>query len=757
MLWERRLCLSPRKRTGLVCGIRACAYLYVLLHSGGVRASCEIKKQSASDFELNSQKSVSSSFNRYSLYADGCTLAMLTTVAAGKSDYYNSMTADTDSCNIIVTVPDTPQQVYTFNQEYKMWGINDRVAVCTFSPSKCCPPKFISERYISHKNEPDLAQSRIADWQGTYQMPQLFLKGNVKAFVYSFYGSADGPRTFELWRTSDIESFRGMFSNSRIPIRGIDQWTTTASTNFQEMFHAWGNPNRLDQSVDISNWDMDAAVYLNYMFAMADVSRVIPVFTRCCSSAENMAGMFMETTFNGKIGHWDTTKVKSLSRMFQSAKEFDQPVGKWSTSSCTDMSHMYSGALEFNRDINAWDVSAVGSFSAFLSGASRFNTGISSWTPSSATNMDYMFRYAVSFNQPVDWIGKTESNCVSAIRMFDSAVNFNRDCVHLNKVHRAEYMFHNAVAFDGSVQTERSTMCQTDDTRTMEGMFSEAASFTGKGIDRWPVAMWEGVRVLSYMFYNAINFDSVLSQACLDTATHTASMFDGAVLFKGQQLLQNCQAAPSNLCVIDRMFRHAAVFNADISSWTMGKSCGTHSANGAFAHAVQFNSDIALRIGNWDWAVPGEVEVESMFESATAFNANTDLLFGDSIGMLKMERMFYGASAFTARSANGLQPDILIRLLRAQQQGQQDRDLSVVTCRDAFAGSGVACDILARALTVCPAISTTCTDKTVTNSPLLESDEATVIHPEAAVVLGVFMIAVTVLVLISVRTEKSVN
>jgi len=119
-----------------------------------------------------------------------------------------------------------------------------------------------------------------------------------------------------------------------------------------------------------------------------------------------MSGLFEYSSFNGRIDHWDTSRVVNMSFMFYGAEEFNQKIGGWDTASVTDMSYMFGGARSFNKHIGGWDVSSVTDMSYMFASASSFNKPIGGWDVSSLKIAKGMFFGAASFKAKKGWMAK---------------------------------------------------------------------------------------------------------------------------------------------------------------------------------------------------------------------------------------------------------------------------------------------------------------------------------------------------------------
>ncbi len=139
----------------------------------------------------------------------------------------------------------------------------------------------------------------------------------------------------------------------------------------------------------------------------------------------DLSHMFRSSSFNGEIGHWNTSNVTDMSFMFSQATFFDRPIGGWNTGNVTSFRDMFSLALSFDQPLDSWDTSNANNMRSMFEMAGNFNQPINSWVVDSVLDMSYMFRGAESFDRPLNnW---NTSSVLNMTWMFRGATFFNQD------------------------------------------------------------------------------------------------------------------------------------------------------------------------------------------------------------------------------------------------------------------------------------------------------------------------------------------
>ncbi|NVJ45975.1 MAG: DUF285 domain-containing protein [Cytophagia bacterium] len=154
----------------------------------------------------------------------------------------------------------------------------------------------------------------------------------------------------------------------------------------------------------IGHWDVSNVTKFNRLFFRSKFNQ--PIGDWDVSNGIDMSQMFEETPFNQPIGNWNVGKVKNMGNMFLLSK-FNQPIGNWDVSQVFTMVGMFM-STEFNQPIGNWDVSNVQFMSNMFLGT-PFDHPIGDWDVSNVTKMSQMF-YSSDFNHPIgNWdVGNVE-------------------------------------------------------------------------------------------------------------------------------------------------------------------------------------------------------------------------------------------------------------------------------------------------------------------------------------------------------------
>jgi surface protein len=349
------------------------------------------------------------------------------------------------------------------------------------------------------------------------------------------------------------------------------------------------------------------------------------------STVNDLSYAFAQSSFNGDLSGWDTSRVSNFKQTFADASEFNQPLSSWDVRSATSMELMFAGASNFNQNLSSWNVSKVTTMHRMFLMASRFNngdqttsatvSGISplTWSTSSVSDISYMFYGAGVFNQAID------SWDVSRVTTFES-------------------MFYNSSRFNNG-DPQGSFENDTFSTNvTMSWSPSSATSFRS-------------------MFYSALSFNQNLNSwdvskgQDFQSTFHLAGRFnngDSSSAHSGNASLSSVTLSwsPSAATTFKNMFVGASAFNQNLSGW---KTSNVSSMDGTFFSATRFNNGHAAGVGGtMPWSISQTPETNMLtdtFAGATSFNQ--DLNAWNVSKITSFLRTFNNASSFNNGDPHG--------------------------------------------------------------------------------------------------------
>ena len=173
------------------------------------------------------------------------------------------------------------------------------------------------------------------------------------------------------------------------------------------------------------------------------------------------------------------------------------------------------------------------------------------------------------------------------------------------------------------------------------GLVSLGEAFRGcENLIEVPTLLPSTITSMSFMFFNATNFNQDISSWNVQNITNMNSMFNGATVFN-QNISSWNVSSVTNMAGV---FSGATSFNQNISSWNV--SSVTNMAS-MFRDTI-FNQDIS------SWNVSSVTNMSTMFLRATGFNQN----LSDWItGVASQPTAFsLDANATFANNANNLKP-----------------------------------------------------------------------------------------------------
>ena len=173
----------------------------------------------------------------------------------------------------------------------------------------------------------------------------------------------------------------------------------------------------------------------------------------------------------------------------------------------------------------------------------------------------------------------------------------------------------------------------------MENLF-KATNFNDD-IGSWNV---ENVKNMFCMFTDATLFNQDISGWDVSSVTDMQRMFLRASKFDSPIDDWGAHLNPLNIVSLNHLFREAADFNQDLSSWNVS---GVTDMEQMFKEATSFNQDLSA------WNVSSVTNMARLFEKASAFNQDLGA-WGSKLGQVNnLSYIFNGATAFEGTGADG--------------------------------------------------------------------------------------------------------
>ena len=386
------------------------------------------------------------------------------------------------------------------------------------------------------------------------------------------------------------------------------------------------------------------------------------------------------TLFNSNISNWNVSNITAFNQMFFTAGAFNNGYAygivntlPWITTNAITFNQAFTGAVAFNSNISAFNVSKVTNFTQMFQNANSFNNGYASgvsnqlpWTinTTSSVDMSNLFAFALAFNSNLGtsttpW---DVSKVTSFANMFNGASKFNNgdDSAPINNwsINTVSNVSMNSMFMGASIFNRDISNWNMTKVNHIGFMFNTATAFNQ------PVGNWERTGSTlgnvtnmrqTFRFTNFFNQD--ISNWNVNKVTDFGSMFNAAIAFNNGSN-SNTNPVTSRIGIdgwdintvsnvnMESMFASASIFNRIVENWNMTKVINT---GGMFANALQFNQPIS----NWErsGSTTGNITVmTSMFSGANVFNQPIDNW--NVSGVTSMDYMFQQASAFNQTLSN---------------------------------------------------------------------------------------------------------
>ena len=397
--------------------------------------------------------------------------------------------------------------------------------------------------------------------------------------------------------TSAVSDMSGLFVGSkRENFSGIKSWDVSNVLNMADMFNGAKHFNvaldewNLNENADFSGMFDNTSVSLNEIFKNNKNAKIYHPKTK--DELKKLVGD--EGIYLGNI---DTSFITDMSELFKYSGRIDfSGIKSWDVSNVKNMSYMFYVAENFNSDISAWDVSNVKNMSYMFYKATNFNSDISGWDVSNVENMSRMFYGARKFNGDISGWDIKDEICIDSLDLQNYPKNFT-----IPKDENGKYKPKKALELYFLVRKDIALRdIDTSEITNMSGLFSRMDRDDFDDISGWDVS---NVKDMSYMFYEASDFNSDISGWDVSNVENMSEMFYYATNFNSN--ISGWDV--SNVEDMSQMFCGAENFNSNISGWDVSN---VKNMSYMFYGATNFNSDIS------GWDVSNVKNMEAMFEIA---------------------------------------------------------------------------------------------------------------------------------------------
>jgi len=124
------------------------------------------------------------------------------------------------------------------------------------------------------------------------------------------------------------------------------------------------------------------------IYNIADATNANATDAPDLSNVTSLQSMFINTTFNTDLNHWDVSNVENMASMFADNNSFNGDISNWDVSEVYTMVGMFTRATSFNQDISSWNVGKVEYMTNMFNGASSFKQQLGNWATNNVTGCD---------------------------------------------------------------------------------------------------------------------------------------------------------------------------------------------------------------------------------------------------------------------------------------------------------------------------------------------------------------------------------